>query len=135
MKKKPIDIIPETVKDALELWDSGQPVFTVSMGGLGPGYEQALQMLAFEIMRAFRNLPVPAEDDETGWKRINVVADKVVAKLDKEDWGGFSGAMVGAAKNLATVTWRNGYRKALRMPAVKDRLIQVSKRFPQAAAR
>src|SRR5687768_3007466 len=42
------DPIPETVEDALRQWDAGETVFTVEMGGLGPGYEMAIQGLAFE---------------------------------------------------------------------------------------
>ena len=41
-------------KDAaewLERWDAGKPVWSVSMGGIGPGYEQALQIAAAETVR------------------------------------------------------------------------------------
>lgn len=35
--------IPETCEEALARWDAGETVFTAEMGGLGPGYEQAIQ--------------------------------------------------------------------------------------------
>lgn len=118
------DPIPETCSEALAKWDKGEPVFTVEMGGLGPGYEQCIQMLAFELIREFKD---DKTFDKEGWNGER--AEKIVDTLDKKL--GFSGAQVGAAKSLASFVCSKGYRKALRMSKVKDRLIQVSKRFPQ----
>jgi hypothetical protein len=132
------DPIPETCQDALRMWDAGESVFTVEMGGLGPGYEQAIQMLAFEIIRDLIGEHVPAhgvELSDTETKRIRKITDATVHRLDKEPWAGFSGAQVGAATNIAMCVLRRGYRAALRDPAVQDRLIQVSKVFPPAAKR
>src|SRR3990167_269657 len=42
---------PATAAEALARWDAGQSVFTVEMGGLGPGYEQVIHIMAFEIIR------------------------------------------------------------------------------------
>lgn len=116
------DPIPLTVDDALAKWDAGEVVFSVSMGGLGPGYEMAIQGLAFELMREFRKI--------VNWESkdyITPISNPIIERCDKLPWGGFSGAQVGAAINLAAIVCRRGYRAALRDPVVHDRLIQVCK--------
>ena len=129
------DPIPETVYEALERWDAGKPVFSVEMGGLGPSYEQAIQTMAFEIMRAIKDLPWaeddPKEDAESSRRmdHINRVANEAAGKAS-EMVGGATGAMVGAAKSLAHIVCERGYRAALRDPEVADRLIQVARVFP-----
>lgn len=120
------DPIPETVREALRLWDDGLSVFSVEMGGLGPGYEMAIQGLAFELMRVWQ--AVSWSDDEAQLKEVKGMAEPVISECDKKPWGGFSGAQVGAAKSLAANVCRRGYRAALREEVVKDRLIQVCKR-------
>ena len=40
-----------TVKDLLDTWDSGSTIWSVEMGGIGPGYEQAIQVLMVELCR------------------------------------------------------------------------------------
>jgi len=121
------DIIPETVADALKMWDAGETLFVVEMGGLGPGYEMAIQGLAFELMRIIDGFD--KWNDEAALADLNRRADEVVSECDSKPWGGgFSGAQVGAAKNIASCVCRRGYRNALRDPAVKDRLIQVNRR-------
>jgi hypothetical protein len=120
------DPIPESVDDALAKWDAGETVFTVEMGGLGPGYEMAIQGLAFELMREFKGFT--EWDDDEARKTLEPARDAVMGKLNNEPWAGFSGAQVGAATNLAACVCKRGYRAAMRDPAVADRLIQVSKR-------
>lgn len=120
------DPIPETVEEALKIWDSGETVFSVEMGGLGPGYEMAIQGLAFELMRALKDFT--EWGNKEAWEEIDHKLDEVVSRCDKEPWGGFSGAQVGGAKNIAACVCRHGYRTALRKPEVKERLIQVSKK-------
>lgn len=120
------DPIPETVSEALAKWDAGETIFTVEMGGIGPGYEMAIQGLAFEIMREINGFSQWGDDREL--LKLNVRIDAVVHRCDKEPWAGFSGAQVGAARNLASYVCRRGYRSALRDDAVKDRLIQVCKK-------
>ena len=117
-------IYPETCEDALKLWDAGESLFTVEMGGLGPSYEYCIQALAFEIMRANKDVNL---DDQGACQEC---IDSAVHRLN--DQYRFSGAQVGAAANLAFRTRRVGYDKALREPAVKDRLIQIEKNMPEA---
>ena len=40
-----------TAQEQLKRWDEGRSIWTISMGGLGPSYEQAIQVLAIEIVR------------------------------------------------------------------------------------
>lgn len=133
--QEPVDIIPETVAEALAKWDAGEPVFSVEMGGLGPGYEHCIQTIAFECMRAWLpTLPWPTLNDEfpDDWNdRLDELSDPVIDVLDKMPGGGFTGWQVGAGKNLAACVCRRGYREALRDPAVADRLIQVQRVLPE----
>jgi hypothetical protein len=118
------DIIPLTVADALAKWDANQTVFTVQMGGLGPGYDMAIAALAFELMRVWQDVDFTANDFRA---RLESLAEPVIHRCNDEPWGGFSGAQVGTAQRLASNVCRRGYRIALRDNAVKDRLIQVCK--------
>jgi hypothetical protein len=118
------DPIPETAKEALTKWDLGDPVFTVSMGGLGPGYEQCIHIIVFELLREYLDKPLLDTNDR---EACSAWGDAIINELDKKY--GFSGAQVGAAKHLAVCFLRDGYRKTVRaLPS--DRLIQVAKYFP-----
>lgn len=114
------DLIPETAAEAVERFDDGETVFTVEMGGLGPGYEQAIQALVFEILRRHEEVPV----DEDGTVPSDWARD-TVQDADRElDLGGVTGAMAGAARHLAARYIRNGYRRTIDA-APDDRVIQV----------
>jgi hypothetical protein len=118
------DLVPETVREALAQWDANHPVFTVEMGGIGPGYEQCIHILVFELLRdcllgaiAVPRMGEPLRD----W------GDSTVDRLD--EGLGFSGAQVGAAKRLAAAMLIKGYRATVQSVETK-RHIQVSKGFP-----
>jgi hypothetical protein len=115
---------PITALDALEQWDKGEIVFTVEMGGLAPGYEQAIQILVFELIRDLGSKPLPDPKDRESW------GDETVHRID-EACGGFSGAQVGAAKTLAFRAIRDGWAKMLES-APYNRRIMVSRSFPVA---
>lgn len=125
----------ETAVEQVRLWDAGESVFTVEMGGLGPGYEQAIQVLAIEIMRdeMGKPLPVPGDGTYRAW------GDATVARIDyrKPDGtyacGGFSGAQAGAAKQIAYQFLRDGPEKAM-ADIPDDRKILVSNRWPRVEA-
>ena len=110
----------------LDRWDVGRSVWSVEMGGFGPAYEQCLQILAVELLRELVKGNVPP--DELG-EKTDAQLDAVVNRLDKTY--GFSGAQVGAARNLAFALYHHGPVAALTMDKIKDRLIQVSSYFPQ----
>jgi hypothetical protein len=129
------DIIPLTAKDALAKWDRGESVFTIECGGLGPGYEQCIQILTFELIRDYlgTELPIPKDEknptpaDQKAWREWG---DAAVTRCNL----GFSGAQVGAAKNLAFRALRDGWRATVKSVGA-ERHIQVSRTFPQPPER
>jgi len=114
-------------REQLRRWDAGDTIWTIEMGGIGPGYEQAIQLLAIEIVRDEIDKPIPpAPPSEWG--------NETVSRLERmKTCGGFSGAQVGAAKFLSWKWFVVG-------PAALcaefsgtngDRKIQASKRWPR----
>lgn len=123
----PRDLYPKTALDALQRWDAGDTVFTIEMGGLGPGYEQAIQLLVFELIRDLHSKPMPTtKEDQFTW------GNETVHRCDHLA-GGFSGAQVGAAKQIAYRAIRDGWAKMIH-GAPQDRHIQVSRHWPQPPA-
>jgi len=116
----------ETAGEALAAWDRGDGLWSVEMGGLGPGYEQAIQVLTFEIVRDYLGKPFPTDEGWSTW------ADDTVHRVNEWPGCGFSGAQVGAAKSLAFRFLRDGHKGALdtMRDHDKDRLTQVSKTWP-----
>jgi len=123
----------ETCEEALAAWDKGEVVWTVEMGGLGPGYEQAIQILAMECLRKLLAVgfdwSAEGETDEQRSTRLHALLDPVAHEVDKWPGCGFSGAQVGAAMNLAANMHRRGYRAALDS-VDEDRRTQVSRTWP-----
>jgi nitrogen fixation protein len=127
-------------KDATEWlrrWDSGESVWSVEMGGLGPGYEQAIQITAAEILRDLLNRAIydyradKWETDEDQWVRDRDCIEKHVCGKDPVKKLGLSGAQWGAALSLAINLYRRTPIVVLTDPAVKGREIRVSRTFPQ----
>lgn len=136
-------VIPATVDEALAAWDAGDEVQTIEMGGLGAGYEMAIQCVAFEMMRELRDnsrlrlLNAETDDGARFPPEFGEILDAVVARLDAFDettqtyaLGGLSGAQVGAAKSMAVNLTRHGYDNARKQCA--DRLIFVRKQDPMS---
>ncbi len=139
----PAQIVPETVDEALAAWDRGDEVQTIEMGGLGDGYEMAIQCVAFEMLRELRdnpNLRARCINPPDGSKFDGDFTDdlgKVAARLDAKDsvtgkysLGGLSGAQVGAATSMAVNLTRNGYQNA--RDKVPERMIFVRRQDPVA---
>jgi hypothetical protein len=120
-----MDVIQQN-KKMLEAWDANESVWSIELGGIGPGYEQCIQLLAFEMVREYhdKTLPQPEKVPRT-W------ADDVVSRLDKA-CGGFSGAQVGQAKWLAYRILAEGYEVFIERARKREGvdMIQVSKKFP-----
>lgn len=119
----------DTAAEQLRRWDAGETIWTIEMGGLGPGYEQAIQVLAIEIVRDNLNRPLPEENSWNTW------ADSTISRIDRRlpdgtyDCGGFSGAQEGAAKQLAYRWLKDGPAK-VHTTSPKDRTIQCSNHWP-----
>lgn len=118
-----------TVGDMLTRWDGGESIWSIEMGGLGPGYEQAIQVLIVELVRdgMGKVLPLPESKEAETW------GDDTVRRLSHN---GFSGAQVGAAKHVAYKMLRDGYSETLDSMRAhdNDRLILVSNQWPRAQA-
>lgn len=130
----------ETVEEMLTAWDRGDAVTTIEMGGLGPGYEQALQIAAVELVRSIKdNTHVrgifrrsnEAKSSEEDNKTLQNILDSALTEIEKRFDLGLSGAQAGAAMNIATMFVRHGYRKAIDL-APEDRRILISKYWPSA---
>ncbi len=119
---------PQTLNEAVERWDNGELLFSIELGGLGPGYEQAIQVTGMELIREFKDKFGDVDwdnEDDVGKinKTVGAFSNDVTRKLR------LSGAQFDAAKNMAFVFIRNGWEKAIGM-APGDRHIQISKNFP-----
>lgn len=122
--------------DWLARWDAGKTVWTIEMGGLGPGYEQCIHITAAEVLRYLIDKKVDPVTQYEGdaWKQLSDDINKALWSLPKINDLGLSGAQAGAAKSLATMLYKDGPRKVMNDPRVKDRHIQVSREFPRVAA-
>lgn len=120
-----------TATDIIERWDAGRSIWSIVMGGLGPGYEQAIQIAAVEMLREW----IAMEPDRVAMRgdRWKDIRDDCEARLKGNpvmDRLGLSGAQWGAAMQLSTAWYLDGPRKTL-LRVKDDRRIQVSKPFPQ----
>lgn len=118
--------------DLLARWDAGKSVWSVEMGGLGPGYEQAIQITAFEMLRVLLDQKPDASkwQDTDAWatdrERLDCAVTPRLSGL------GLSGAQFGAAMGLATRLYMNGPVKSMKTVDA-DRRIQVSRTLPSLA--
>lgn len=127
------DLIPLTAEAALKKWDAGESVFTVEMGGLGPGYEQAIHVTVFELIRALNHLDWRAKAEgaeDVGFiTETYEVLDREIGRINTAFSLGLSGAQAGAAKSLAYAVMVRGWREAVNSVEA-DRRTQVSKHWP-----
>lgn len=119
----------------LKRWDEGRSVWSIEMGGLGPGYEQCIQIVAAEVVRFLLKANPHNQDLIDNWK------EKWSGEIDKALWAdkrindlGLSGAQAGAGKNLGSRMYMDGPRKVMAEPSIKDRHIQVQRALPSLAA-
>jgi hypothetical protein len=117
-------------QDVIDRWDAGDTIWSIEMGGLGPGYEQAIQAAAMEILRQM----LAETADASGWDKdvaMRSYSEGLHAKIGGKLSGlGLSGAQFGAAMNIAARIYKYGPREfAKGIPS--DRKIQVSNRWPQ----
>lgn len=111
----------------LRAWDEGAVIGTCEMGGIGPGYEQCIHIIAFEMLRAMLKEKPSREPEEFVWAKLDPIFDEHL--VDTIEKLGPSGAQWGAAKSIASMFYLQGYREGYnKIP--KDRLIQISNNFP-----
>jgi hypothetical protein len=115
--------------DWLARWDAGKSVWSIEMGGLGPGYEQCIQIVAAEVLRwLLANKP----DMDSEWAKYDGEMGKVVNEITKPL--GLSGTQWGAGVHLAAHLYRQDPRGVMNDPQVQDRKIQIARTFPQLSA-
>jgi bacterioferritin-associated ferredoxin len=118
---------PTTAQEYLARWFNGDVLTSISMGGkgLGEGYEHGIQQTAILFLKHMfeQAFNMEEKDDDKlakAWKKVNASVD-----ADK-DYLDVSGAMYGAARNLAAHFYRKGPAACMQDPAVADRHILVS---------
>lgn len=118
--------------DWLKRWDDGKTVWSVEMGGLGPSYEQCIQITVAEILRHMLALKydVSKWGDDATIKQDCEAIEGAVLKNGGIKRLSLSGGQLGAATNLAMRIYRDGPRKVLGDDRIKERLIQVQRTFP-----
>lgn len=127
-----IEMYGADAADWLKRWDDGRTVWSIEMGGLGPGYEQCIHITAAEILRHMlaANYDPAAWEDKEFWKQDREKIEQYGFKNPVIEKLGLSGAQWGAAVNLACHLYQHGPRKVMNDDRVKDRRIQVTKNFP-----
>lgn len=116
-----------TLDEALAKWNADELVTTIEMGGLGPGYEQGIQIGVFELLNDLKGVEIPFSDKEAAHKLIEETFYKTIARVKELD--GISGAMAGASMHIAYMFRLHGYSEAINM-ADQDRRIMCKRSFP-----
>ena len=127
-----IELYGADAADWLARWDAGKTIWSIEMGGLGPGYEQRIHITAAEILRHLLDVRYDhaSWQDQDVWKRDRDAIEKASFKNPRIEALGLSETQWGAALSLASKLYMNGPRKIMNEPSTKDRHIQVSRNFP-----
>lgn len=135
-EKREIDLYGADATEWLRRWDAGDTVWSISMGGLGPGYEQCIQITTAEVLRHLleRKYGPSTWEDRDAWETDRKAIENDAFANPRIDALGLSGAQWGAAMNLALQLYRRGPRGVMTDDRVKDRHIQVRRTFPGHAA-
>lgn len=121
-----------TLPEAIAKWNAGDTVWTIEMGGLGPGYEQAIQVGIFELAKRLDPAALPPEDDQKAlWDALDAHLHAAIKEVSPV-LDGLSGAQAGAIMSVAYRFVKKGYNETIQT-VPKDRLIQASKSFPSIA--
>lgn len=107
----------------VDAWDKGDIIRCVELGGIGPGYEQAIVIAVIEFTRAL------AEHKPTTWTGAVNVTDRVMR--DRLAGCGYSGAQVGMARAFALSAVVCGWENLVSAYG-DNRFNLASKKFPVA---
>lgn len=120
----------------LRRWDDGRNVWSIEMGGMGPGYEQCIQITTAEVLRHLLEAKYDASlwHDKDAWASDRDKIETAGFANERIKALGLSGAQWGAAVSLATKLYMDGPRKIMKEPSIQERKIQVQRTFPQIAA-
>lgn len=127
-KSENLSRYPETAKDALDVFEHGELIHVVELGGLGPGYELCIWAGIFRMIKKYHKEDVSSWVEGNAWKKSktpyhDVVDDKLMAvSKDLE----LSGAQAGQIKNTTYQLLKYGWRKMME-GAPRERIIMLSK--------
>lgn len=128
-------IYPETALEALDQFKAGDIVTVVELGGIGPGYEQAIWNGIFAVIEDRKDAEgVKHWVDGKKWakpegEKYLTKADADLMRIIKDDEYGLSGAQAGAIKTTAYQLLTYGWR-AMLLKAPADRRIGITKNPP-----
>jgi len=108
-------------KAVVERWKKGETVFTIELGGLGPGYEQAIQNYLFDILTYLIEKKIDVKK-LTLKKHYTKYYEEICSEVS--NGRDLSGAMYGAAMVTAFQFYKYDYESMMRQ-VPDDRLIQV----------
>lgn len=115
----------ETNEEVIAKWNRNEIVWSAELGGMGPGYEQAIQILLFELLANWK-ITDNLEEGEKYSEIFNAYVDSTAHRLSKL---GFSGAQVEVARATAFQFLKFGYAEIMnKLP--DERRIMVNKSFP-----
>lgn len=112
--------------EVIARWRAGDTVFSVELGGLGPGYEQAIQIALFGILGHWLDKKVNPD---------SLIKDNRFTEECEQDLTEFlkdvdlSGAMYSIASQTAYQFLKHGYAEIMKK-CPEDRTIQVERNFP-----
>ena len=128
-RKADEDAYGKDSQEWLDRWDADKGVWSIELGGLGPGYEQCIQITAAEALRwLLQNKPKPVG---ATWKAVGEELQTAMFANEKVTRLGLSGAQYGAAVSFAARLYELGPIAVLTDERVKDRKVQVCRTFPQ----
>lgn len=123
--KEAAEFYGDTAAEWLRRWDAGETVWSVEMGGIGPAYEQCIQVAVAEIVRFC--LANAITENRVGRAKHHLRHCPTVKAL------GLSGAQADAALHLAFALLDRG-PAGIMVEVDEDRRIQVCRVFPADAA-
>jgi len=131
-EKREIDLYGIDAKDWLKRWDEGKGVWSIEMGGIGPGYEQAIQITVAEILRHLldNSYSINKWGDTAIWEKDRKQIEEMCFANERISSLRLSCAQWGSALHLAIKLYNIGPRAIMADEQVKDRRILVSKNFP-----
>ena len=132
--------------DLIPAWDRNELLSTIEMGGISPGYEQAIQVACFETIREILNSPslkarfdLSIKEDATEEEKkdyAEVLNDALMRAIEKygKCLEGLSGAQASVSGSIAGMYLHYGHKgaieKAREQGVEDDRFIFVRKEFP-----
>ena len=118
-------------KEWLRRWDNDETVWTISMGGLGDGYEHAIQSTVAENLRFMISKGFDSDkwEDKEIWQKDYKLIEESAFKNSVINELGITGAQFGAAINLSAMLYSKTPIGVMSDARVKDRHIQVSRKL------